>query len=173
MWGRIVAGALIIVGAEGIGMAYCQEMKCKLHHQTKQKHMLLYIEREIDFLHRPMLEIFENISERLGNPYGDFLMEVVDKMKKNRGKTLYNAWNESIEWLVENKKLKKDYFEYLYKIGNCFGCEEDELQISMLKLVNSDLEEEIEALKGNMGEREKLIKTLSLLAGVFCVVMFI
>ena len=54
MWQKTVAAALVLCGAQGFGYALCQEMKCMLYHDTEQKQMLLYMTREIAFLHRPI-----------------------------------------------------------------------------------------------------------------------
>ena len=51
MWQKTVAAALVLCGAQGFGYALCQEMKCMLYHDTEQKQMLLYMTREIAFLH--------------------------------------------------------------------------------------------------------------------------
>ena len=65
MWQKTVAAALVLCGAQGFGYALCQEMKCMLYHDTEQKQMLLYMTREIAFLHRPIQEILEQIGEKL------------------------------------------------------------------------------------------------------------
>ena len=66
MWQKTVAAALVLCGAQGFGYALCQEMKCMLYHDTEQKQMLLYMTREIAFLHRPIQEILEQIGEAAG-----------------------------------------------------------------------------------------------------------
>ena len=76
LWGKIIAGMLVLIGTQGFGMALSQEMKCLLYHMNEQKQMLFYIEREIAFLHRPMQEIFLSLSERLQKPYDSFLKKV-------------------------------------------------------------------------------------------------
>ena len=77
MWQKTVAAALVLCGAQGFGYALCQEMKCMLYHDTEQKQMLLYMTREIAFLHRPIQEILEQIGEKLQEPYRTSLRKVV------------------------------------------------------------------------------------------------
>ena len=43
LWGKIIAGLLILIGTQGFGMALSQEMKCILYHINEQKQMLFYI----------------------------------------------------------------------------------------------------------------------------------
>ena len=47
------------------------------------------------------------------------------------------------------------------------------MQIASLTLISKELEEEIEDIKSRKEERSRLIQTLSLLAGVFCIVLFL
>ena len=76
LWGKIIAGMLVLTGAQGFGLALRQEMKCILYHLNEQKQMLFYMMREISFLHRPMQEIFLSLADRLQKPYNVFLKDL-------------------------------------------------------------------------------------------------
>ena len=55
---------------------------------------------------------------------------------------------------------------------NYFQCEEDEMQKESYDMLYQELVEEIEYIKKYKKEEDKLIKTLSLLAGMLCIVIF-
>lgn len=173
MWEKAIAGTLIILGTQGLGLTFCQEIQSKIYHEKEEKQMLLYINREIDFLHRPMMEIFEGIKERVKEPYQSFLKEVAIRMGSGEGQSLQCVWREETQKLEHKGMYPKEAICYLYRIGECFGCEEDELQISTLSLLQKELEEDIEKMKKTKEEKGRMIQTLSLLAGIFCVVIFI
>ena len=144
-----------------------------LFHDMEIKQMLLYMNREIAFLHRPMQEIFACISERLQEPYRTLTGTVAERMNRERGKGLSVIWEEEVKKLLADKAYPQKALLHLEKIGACFGCEEDELQIASLTLVGKELEEEMEGIKSRKEEKSRLIQTLSLLAGVFCIVLFL
>lgn len=173
LWGEVVAGLLVLVGAQGFGTALSQEMKCMLYHMNEQKHMLFYIQREIAFLHRPMQEIFITLSERLQKPYDSFLKNVAMKMEDGSGRGLSNIWEEEIEELYGNRGYPKRTFFYLSQMTRCFYCEEDEMQKEAFAMISHELEVEIEKMRKGKEEKDRLIRVLSLLAGILCIVIFI
>ena len=173
MWQKAIAAVLVLCGAQGFGYALCQEMQCILYHDLEQKQMLLYIIREISFMHRPMEEIFSKIGERLQQPYGEMVTDVAKQMETEYGKGLHEIWRERVFQMQRERKYPDRAIEHLCKIGESLGCEEDDMQIASLTLLSKELEEEIENIKSRKEERSRLIQTLSLLAGIFCVVLFL
>ena len=173
MWGEFVAGLLVLTGALGFGLALSQEMKCVLYHMNEQKHMLLYMEREIVFLHRPMQEIFFDIAERLQKPYDSFLLQVAEKMEDGSGRSLVSVWESEIEKMHKKRSYPKAPFFYLRQMTRCFCCEEDVMQKEVFSIVSHELEEELEKLRKDKKEKDRLIRTLSFLAGILCIVIFL
>ena len=173
MWGKIIAGLLILIGTQGFGMALSQEMKCFLYHLNEQKQMLFYMMREIDFLHRPMQEIFISLAERLQKPYDSFVRNVARKMEDGSGIGLQEIWDEEIDELKKNRCYDKKAFVYLRQMKRCFHCEEDEMQKEAFAMLSEELEEEMNKIKRGKEEKDRLIRTLSLLAGILCIVIFI
>lgn len=173
MWGKIIGGIMIISGAWGVGISMCQDLKASLFHITEQSKLVTYMEREIDFLNSPLEEVFYNIRKNMKEPYTSFLEKVCSEFEEARKDGLRSIWNENVNRLVNMKNNKSNYYKYLYRIGECIGCDENKLQVSMLLIVKGELEEEIKILKESLNEKMKLIKTLSLLAGIFCVVLLV
>ena len=173
LWGEFIAGIFVLTGAIGFGMALTQESKCILYHMKEQKQMLFYIEREIMFLHRPMQEIFWNIAERLQKPYDTFLLHVAEKMEDGSGRNLITVWEAEIEELYKKKGYPKTTFFYLRQMTRCFCCEEDVMQKEAFSIVSHELEEELERMKKDKKEKDRLIRTLSVLAGILCIVIFL
>ncbi len=173
MWGKMVAGLLILIGTQGFGMALSQEMKCFLYHLNEQKQMLFYMMREIAFLHRPMQEIFLSLSERLQKPYDTFMIKVAEKMEDGSGLGLQEIWDKEIDEMEKNKCYPKKTFLYLRQMKRCFHCEEDEMQKESFAMLCEEIEEEMNKIKRGKEEKDRLIRTLSLLAGILCIVIFI
>lgn len=173
MWGKIIAGTLVLIGTQGFGLALRQEMKCVLYHMNEQKQMLSYAMREITFLHKPMQEIFLSLAERLQKPYNVFLMNVAKKMEDGSGKSLQRIWDEELETIEKSRCYPKEITKYLRNMKRCFCCEEDEMQKEVFAMLCEELEEERKKLQKSKDEKDRLIKTLSVLAGILCIVIFV
>ena len=173
MWEKAFAGILVIIGAQGFGYALCQDMQCRLYHNNQQKELLLYMVREISFLHRPMVEILETVSEQLNKPYSEFTKEVARRMEEGNGEGLGTIWQEETNKLKNSRCYPKTSIQNLSKIGKCIGCEEDEMQIETLNIMRMELDEEIKRTRRERDEKGKMIRPLSLIAGIFCVVLFL
>ena len=173
MWEKAIAGMCVMTGAFGFGWSLCREMSDMLFHLKEQKRLLLFIVREISFMHRPMQEIFSAVGERMKDPYQEFLMAVSEGMEQRTGKSLQEIWHDNVELLQKNGSCPKEAARILLRLGECFGCEEDKMQIDALKLLEAELSDEIDSRSKEKEEKSRLIRTLSVLAGIFCIVLFI
>lgn len=173
MWEKAVAGILVITGAFGFGRALCNDMSCILFHLKEQKHIILYMVNEIAFLHKPMQEIFESIEERLNEPYKSFIQNIINEMKMGQGISLENIWDKEIKKIKAQKAYPKKAIENLFRFKSCFGGEKNQMQIEQFKLLEMELDDEIKRYIREKEDKSKLIQTLSVLTGIFCVVLFI
>lgn len=173
MWQKLIAAVCVMTGAFGFGMSLCGEMGRNIYCLKIQKQMLLYITGEISYLHRPLEEIFIMLSERIDEPYSGFLKNVAEKMNERSGKSIRNIWCIEIENLKNNGGLSDMCVSYLKKTVDCFECEGDIIQVEALELLNRELDNQIEYLIDKKNENGRLIKILSTLTGVLCVVLFL
>ena len=173
MWGKTFAGMCVMLGASGFGWSVCQEMKHMLFHLEEQKRMLLYIEREISFMHRPMQENFVSVSSRLREPYRTFVLEVAACMEERDGRALRDIWHDRAELLKKTGEYPAEAVRMLHRMEESLGCEEDKMQIEALRLLETELSELISLRTKEKEEKSRLIQTLSVLAGLFCIVLFI
>ena len=174
MWQKVIAGILIMVGAQGFGLALCQNMNNLQYHLFQQKQLVRYIMEEINFVQRPISEIFEEHCERLGNPYQSFVREVARHMNHVQGKGLYQVWEQEILNSIKNGcYYPPQALELLREMGRNLGGQEERLQMAMLQMLETELEEKLAKQKKEREEKGKLIQTLSLLTGVLCIVIFL
>jgi hypothetical protein len=62
---------------------------------------------------------------------------------------------------------------YLGRMADCFECEGDMIQVDRLELLNQELGQEIESLIEQKKEKSRLIRVLSTLGGIMCIVLFL
>lgn len=173
MWQKLIAGACVMTGSLGFGWSLCREMSCEIQQLKQQKQMLLYMIGEITYLHRPMEEIFDIISVKTTAPYDMFLEEMSQNMKERNGRSLTILWQEAIAHLRLKTNISEKGICYLEKMGTCFECEGDGLQIGTLELFGLELDNEIDRLMAKKEENSKLIRALSTLTGILCIILFL
>lgn len=172
MWQKLVAGTCVMTGAVGFGLALCAELGSEITHLKKLKELLLYIIGEITYLHRPAAEILRMAAERMGAPYAAFLAQTAEQLESRDGFTLSEIWNGNIS-MLQGGEVPKEALRYLERMGACFGCEGDKMQIEYFSLFERELDERISVLSAKQSENSRLISALSALTGVLCIVLFL
>lgn len=172
MWQKLVAGACVMTGSVGFGLAMCGELNSEITHLKKLKELLNYIIGEIAYLRRPAAEILSIAAERMGEPYAEFLERTSVQLDRRNGRALSDIWRNNIAFIGENK-MPREALLYMERMGECFGLEADKMQIESFKLFERGLDERIEELCERRKEDARLINALSALAGVLCIVLFL
>jgi stage III sporulation protein AB len=173
MWQKLIAATLCLTGSCGFGFSLCREMTKAITELKIQKQMLSYITGEISYLHRPLEEIFDILSERLDTPFDIFLKNISDEMKSRNGRTLKNIWNNNATILEKQHVISKLNIKYLKRTADCFECEGDRIQVETFELLIQEIDQEIENLAERKKENSRLISVLSALTGVLCIVLFL
>ena len=104
MWEKTIAGILVIIGSFGFGLALCRDMSSVIYHLKEQKRMLEYMINEISFLHKPMKEVLEAVSEKVNEPYKTITAEILAEIKKGDGSRLSDIWKKKTEDMDKNRK---------------------------------------------------------------------
>lgn len=172
MWQKFVAGACVMTGALGFGWSLCSEMDNDIQHLKQQKQILLYIAGEITYLHRPMEEIFDMTAGKAEAPYDLFLMDVSQGMKERNGDSLISIWNKAVRDRKNGTDFSQIGIDHLMKMGNCFEYEGEQLQVEALRLFEREIDSEIDRLTEKKNENSRLIKALSTLTGILCIILF-
>lgn len=172
MWQKLVAGTCVMTGAVGFGLALCAELGSEIAHLKKLKELLLYIIGEITYLHRPAAEILSMAAQRMGAPYAAFLEQTAQQLEARGGLTLPEIWSSNIH-MLQHGEIPKEALRYLERMGTCFGCEGDKMQIEYFSLFERELDERISVLSAKQSENSRLISALSALTGVLCIVLFL
>ncbi len=173
MWQKLIAGACVMTGALGFGWSLCGEMNSDIRHLKQQKQILLQISGEIAYLHRPMEEIFDMMAGRAEPPYDLFLCDVARGMEERNGNSLIRIWNAAVQDRKNGADFSQTAITHLEKMGNCFEYEGGQLQVEALRLFEMELDSEIDRLTVKRNENSRLIKALSTLTGILCIILFL
>jgi stage III sporulation protein AB len=94
-------------------------------------------------------------------------------MRERDGKSLVQLWNEAVYDRQDKTELSQTAKTYLLKMGTCFEYEGEQLQAEALGLFVTELDSEIDRLTAKKNENSRLIKALSTLTGILCIILFL
>ena len=117
--------------------------------------------------------------QRADKPYSDKRNDLSESVRNmadlicplnNEGRFGYQHTVWTLEFLTEIEAKLKEIPDFSQ---NLFGGEKNQMQIEQFKLLELELDDEIKRYVKEKEDKSKLIQTLSVLTGIFCVVLFI
>lgn len=171
MWWNAVACSFVIMSTQILAVSYEKNLKCTLYHLSQIKKMLLYMIGEIQYLHRPMIEILEGSMKVINEPYISFLEGVINEMEHEN--TFQESWNKETEYLERKRCYPEKAIKYLYDIPKYYIYDGSFTQLEALQLFLKELEEEIERIKEEKKTQSKVHYVVTSLAGVLVIILFI
>ena len=151
---KITGACLILCSAAGIGASFSGDLKRRVRELRILKQLVYMLQGEIRYARLPLPEAFCHVSVRLPVPFGTFLSETADELKKADGRTLGEVWK-----MEEAKHLK--------------GLHLVRADLEQLESLGEELENSIAEAKEHMGSRQKLYQSLGIAGGVFLVILLL
>ncbi len=168
---RFIAGCLIVIGSQGLGIAYNRNLQCSIYHLEQQKRMLFYAIGEIGYLKKPVLELLVGMKRIVKEPYQSFLDGVTVGMEHNC--SLAYVWQRELEKRIKSNCYPKEAMMYLGMFPNYFIYDGSQTQLESLKLFLKEVEEKQERLKEEKQKRGRVMYLLSSLMGIFLIILFL
>lgn len=171
MWWKTIACSFVIISTQILGISYGKDLKCTLYHLSQQKKMLLYMMGEIQYLHRPMIEILAGMKNIVEEPYVSFIHSVIEEMEHE--KSLKDSWLLQAKGLEDSHCYPECAIKYLYDYPGLFVYNASRTQLEALQLFLKGIEEKIEEIKEQKKSHARIFYLLSSLLGVFIIILFI
>ena len=131
------------------------------------------LQGEIHYARQPLPEAFCHVSVRLPVPFGTFLSETADELKKADGRTLGEVWKMEEAKHLKGLHLVRADLEQLESLGEVLGYLDAEMQLAAIRLYLEQLENSIAEAQEHMGSRQKLYQSLGIAGGVFLVILLL
>ena len=113
------------------------------------------------------------MSVRLPAPFGTFLSETADELKKADGRTLGEVWKMEEAKHLKGLHLARADLEQLESLGEVLGYLDTEMQLAAIRLYLEQLENSIAEAQEHMGSRQRLYHSLGIAGGVFLVILLL
>ena len=160
-----------------VGILWGMQMKYRLAEHLRQliclKEVLLMLVGEISYAKAPLREAFVHIFDMGKAPFGELLKEVSDRLEQEREKNLYEIWKGAIENHKEQIFFSGEEFAMLERLGENLGYLDIEMQVNHLELYKQQVEAKITQAQQELAVRQKMYQYLSLMSGLFVILILI
>ena len=170
---KITGACLILCSAAGIGASFSGDLKRRVRELRILKQLVYMLQGGIRYARLPLPEAFCHVSVRLPVPFGTFLSETADELKKADGRTLGEVWKMEEAKHLKGLHLARADLEQLESLGEVLGYLDAEMQLAAIRLYLEQLENSIAEAQEHMGSRQKLYQSLGIAGGVFLVILLL
>lgn len=153
---KITGACLILCSAAGIGASFSGDLKRRVRELRILKQLVYMLQGEIRYARLPLPGAFCHVSVRLPVPFGTFLSETADELKKADGRTLGEVWKMEEAKHLKGLHLVRADLEQLESLGEVLGYLDAEMQLAAIRLYLEQLENSIAEAQEHMGSRQKL-----------------
>lgn len=166
-----IGAAFVIIGALGIGWYLQQNLRRHLILLGELKQALICMRNDLLYTRSPMGELYESARQCVGQELRECFAELEQQTQENAQAEAYQIWNNV--WTLQSKKLgfTGEEQRILLRAGQKLGGIEVNQQVELLQFAQEQLEERLEQYRRTQKQQEHLYRSLSLLGGLFLVVL--
>ena len=156
-----------------IGFLKAEELKERVKILQELKKMLLHLQGELRFHKAELSEAFENVAEKVEEPYRGFLRIMAEQLNEENQGGLETIWKENSRKLLLAEGFRKEDGHLLELFGGSLGYLDLTMQTEHLNLVMIRTEEAIEEAQKLKESRGKLYQTMGVTAGALLTLLMI
>ena len=128
---------------------------------------------EISYSRLPLAEAFLEIAGQNKEPFAGFLKAAAERLRSSEETSVGMLWRSLVEEEKERFLLSEEELELLKKTGENFGYLDSSMQLKNLELYIRQTEGMMEQFESQRRERQRISRYLSLMAGLFLIILLI
>lgn len=168
-----IAGSILIIV---VSILYSQKVRAELSGHVEQlvsmKEMFLMLWGEISYTRTPLKEAFLQIADQDKEPFSSFLKKAAEEMEKNE-ESMGSFWNRLVEQEAGKFLFTEEELGLLKRAGENFGYLDWQMQLKNLELYIGQADVLIQNAQKELKDRQKLYGTLSLMCGLFLIILLV
>ncbi len=170
---KIIGMIIIILSTTGYGIVLSRDIKARLKELKEIKKIVFLLKGEVSFGHTPILEAFDNITRRCGEPFKS-IMENLVKCEENSLKQPFSEiWQQGFCCELHRTHLSKEERERLAAFGEELGLNDIKTQQNAIDNYAMELDMNIETLSKIVPGRVKLYNSMGLMLGIVIAIIMI
>lgn len=170
---KIVGAVIIMLASSLLGFLYSKEAEKKLKVLYEIQRILLMLKGEITYHKAPAAEAFCEISKHVKEPFCSFFGNTGAELDKGSGKTIECVWKEKCDLELKDLVIAVEDREAFREFGGCMGYLDVQMQVSSIGLYSEKLELRIKESERSIREKQKILKYMGIMGGIFLVLLIL
>lgn len=170
---KIIGLILLTASCTGYGYYKSMEYRRRLEQVQELRKIIFLLSGEIACRKTPLAEACQMLAARSEKPYGNWLWTLYASMTRDKKIPFCKIWEEAAEQLFTSISLPEAEQNELKRLGKKLGSSDGKMQEQALNWYGTQLEELESAYRMTLAEKQKLCRSLGILAGLFLAVLFI
>lgn len=170
---KAVGCVLILTVSILYGWKITGELREHMEQLVAMKEMFLMLSGEIAYTKTPLKEAFLQMAGQNKEPFSSFLKKAAEGISQNEENSMGEFWKKLVEEEAENFLFSKEEQSLLKKAGENFGYLDGQMQLKNLELYIGQAEVLIGRAQGELKDRQKLSQCLSVMCGLFLIILLI
>lgn len=162
---------LIVAGAGGFGTYFSTYLKTHLEQLVECREIFAELDAEREYLRLPYAQLLKKTAKGKTKLFGEILTEVADAMEEHKQADAGLLWEKAFQKRSVQILLKEDEMDLLFALAKSLLMEGNHTQVA--KLYFMQLEDKIMQVMQEKKEKQKLYGTISVLGGLFLVILLL
>lgn len=173
MYIKIIGCLFLMSSAAAIGFLKAEELNERVKRLQELKRMMMLLQGELRFHRAELSEAFENVSERVEEPFRTFLQETAKRLEQREVGGFEVIWQETAKEFMRTEGFGKEDLQLLELLGSSLGYLDLTMQTETLNLAIIRTEETIGIAKEQQESRGKLYQTMGVTVGALLTLLII
>ncbi len=170
---KLIGIVLVVFATTSYGIALSRDIKARLSELKELKKIIFLLKGEISFGHTPLLEAFDNIGRRCGEPFKGIIAEFVKHGSESTKKPFNEIWIQGMSAGLAGTHLNKEEQQKVLNLGNELGLSDVKTQQNAIDSFAAELDMDIEQLAGVVPGRVRLYHSMGIMLGIVIAIIMI
>ena len=170
---KMIGGILVVGACFGMGDYFVNCLEKRVEQLTQLYHAVLELQGEIRYAATPLSEVMFTLGKQGGGRIATFFFRIGEEMEQADGRSLAEIVRQIGCIELQKTVLTKQDKEQLFRLGDSLGRLDKTQQLLATEYYLNGLKGEIEEARRIKKERSYLYRCLSILTGVFLMILMI
>ncbi len=168
---KIFGMLCILLGAAGMGKSLCSYLNNHLKQLVECREIFTQADAQREYLRLPYAQLLRRIARGKSEVFQEILYKIAEEMEKNKEADIEKLWKEAFLEKKGQLLLDREEQDLLIALAKSLGLEGNHTKVSEIYFLQLD-EEVVQAMEEKK-EKQKLYGTISILTGVFLVILLL
>ncbi|MBO5372023.1 MAG: stage III sporulation protein AB [Lachnospiraceae bacterium] len=168
---KVLGILCILAGTVGIGRELCGYLNNHLKQLLECREIFTQADTQREYLRLPYAQLLRRIAKGKSRLFGDILYQIAEEMEKSKEADIGKLWEEAFLSKKGQLLLDKEEQELFVALARSLGLEGNHTKVSEIYFLQ--LEDEVVQAMEEKKEKQKLYGTISVLSGLFLVILLL